>query len=92
MMYMRNKEVVAGSQHGFTKPNKSGGLPWWGYSGWWDEGRLTNVICLDLCKVFDTVPHGILVSQPERHGFDGCIKNRLDVCTQRVWVNSLMSK
>ena len=30
-----------------------------------DKGKM------DLCKAFDTVPHAILVSKLERHGFDG---------------------
>ncbi|TRZ11081.1 hypothetical protein HGM15179_016027 [Zosterops borbonicus] len=36
--------------------------------GW---ARVTDVIYLDFCRVFDSVPHNILVSILQRHGFDG---------------------
>lgn len=56
-----------------------------------DKERLSDIIFLDLCKVFNTIPQNILVSKLEGHRFAGWttqwVRNGLDGHSQRIVIN-----
>ena len=74
LRHMRDKQATQDSQHSFTKGRSLLTNQMAFYNGVMalvNKGKRNAVICLDLCKAFNVVPHHNHVSKLERDRYEG---------------------
>ncbi|PKU49358.1 rna-directed dna polymerase from mobile element jockey- hypothetical protein [Limosa lapponica baueri] len=96
--YMEEKKAIRSSQHGFTKGKLclTNLIAFYdSLSGWIDEGRAVNAVCLDFSKAFDAVSHSIFTGKLRKYGLDEWtvrwIENWLEDRAQRVVISGTES-
>ncbi|XP_064909576.1 gamma-1-syntrophin isoform X3 [Columba livia] len=96
--HIKDKRVIRGSQHGFTKGKSclTNLIAFYeNVTRWMNDGRAVDVVYLDFSKAFDTVSHSILTAKLRRCGLDSrvvrWVANWLKERSQRVVVNGAES-
>ena len=91
---VEEKKVIRSSQHEFTKGKScltNLTSLYDAVTGWVDEGRVVDVVCLDFSKAFDTVSHNIVLGKLRKCGLDEWTvrwtENWLNGRTQRVVIS-----
>jgi len=91
---VEEKKIIRSSQHVFTKGKSclTNLIAFYdGMTGWVDEGRDVDVVCLDFSKACDTVSYNILPGKLRKCGLDewsvkwieNWLNGRTNCCHQR---------
>jgi len=95
---VEEKKVIRSSQHEFTKGKScltNLTSLYDAVTGWVDEGRVVDVVCLDFSKAFDTVSHNIVLGKLRKCGLDEWtvrwMANCLNGRAQRVVISGAVS-
>ncbi|PKU33959.1 rna-directed dna polymerase from mobile element jockey-like [Limosa lapponica baueri] len=95
---VQGSQGIRASQHGFMKGRSclTNLISFYDHgTRLLDRGKAVDVVYLDFCKAFDTVPHSVLLRKLANHGIEKCtlywVKSWLDGHAQRVVINRVKS-